>query len=160
MFTLPLLNGSPANALQEPNTVVISKTTALKYFGTTDAVGHLLVLNQKDNYKITGVMEDMPERSHFGFNFLLSMASLVDSRSDMWLSNDYKTYVLLRKGADVKQLNSELPGVIRHYFGPQLQSMVHLTMSDFEKGRQLLSPEPDAADCDSPGIQPHGRTGP
>jgi len=134
VFTLPLLGGNPADALLEPNSAVISKTAALKYFGTTDAVGHVLTLNQKDRYKVTGVMQDMPQRSHFHVDFLLSMASLADSRSDVWLSNDYNTYLLLRKGADPKQLDAALPGVMGRYIGPQLQNMAHVSMSDFEKG--------------------------
>lgn len=134
VFTLPLLGGNPANALQEPNSAVISKTVALKYFGTTDAVGHILTLNQKDHYKVTGVMQDVPLRSHFHADFLLSMASFVDSRSDVWLSNDYNTYVLLRKGTNAKQLETALPGVMSRYIGPQLQNMAHISMSDFEKG--------------------------
>lgn len=134
VFTLPLLDGNPADALREPNSAVISKTAALKYFGTPNAVGHILTLNQKDNYKITGVMEDMPQRSHFHADFLLSMASLADSRSAIWLSNDYNTYVLLRKGADLKQLDAALPALMRRYIGPQLQNMAHVSLSDFEKG--------------------------
>ncbi len=134
VFTLPLLSGHTEDALKEPNCVVISQTAALKYFGTTDAAGRLLVFNQNDNYRVTAVMRDMPLRSHFRFDMLLSMASLPDSRSDVWLSNDYNTYVLLRNDSDAEKLDAALPGVMRRYIGPQLQNAAHISIADFEKG--------------------------
>ena len=55
IFTLPMVNGSPAHALTEPHTVVISEKAALKYFNRTNVVGQVLTFNEKDQYKITGV---------------------------------------------------------------------------------------------------------
>lgn len=134
VFTLPLLSGQAGDALKEPNAIVLSKSAALKYFGTTQALGKLLVLNQKDNYKVTGVMEDVPARSHFRFDMLLSMVSFPDSRSDMWLSNDYNTYLLLKSESDAARLDTALREVMRRYIGPQLQNAVHVSIADFEKG--------------------------
>ena len=134
VFTLPVSYGNPADALNEPNSVVISEAIALKYFHTANALGQVITLNEKDRYKVTGVMKNMPGRSHFNFDFLLSMASLPDSRTDVWLSNDYNTYVLLRNGSDPDRLAAALPGVMRRYIGPQLQGAAHLSIADFEKG--------------------------
>src|SRR5215218_10750526 len=63
VFTLPMLAGNPKKALAEPNTVVITESIARKYFGTTNVVGQSLLFDNKDNYKITAVIKDVPENS-------------------------------------------------------------------------------------------------
>src|SRR3984893_12013078 len=69
VFTLPFLQGNARTALLEPNTLVISKTLAQKYFGTEDPMGKVLNFkDQKTNFRITGVIDDVPENSHFHFD--------------------------------------------------------------------------------------------
>ena len=66
----------PAHALNEPNSIVISKSLADKYFGkNTPAVGKTL-RTVYDVYKVTGVIEDVPQNSHFRFDMLISWSSL------------------------------------------------------------------------------------
>lgn len=71
VFTLPMTEGDPKTALTEPNSIVITESMAKKYFGTANAiVGKSLLINDADNYRITGVIKDIPQQSHFRFNFL------------------------------------------------------------------------------------------
>jgi putative ABC transport system permease protein len=133
IFTLPMVNGNPATALVEPNSVVITESTAKKYFNSTNVVGKTFLFNDKENYKITGVIKDIPKQSHFNYDFFLSMSSFPESRSTTWLSNNFNTYVLLKPGADYKKLNAQLPALLRRHVNTELQSMVHLTMDEFEK---------------------------
>jgi putative ABC transport system permease protein len=90
VFTLPALAGDTKTALNQPNTVVISESTAKKYFGTTDVIGKTIETNDKVNYKITAVIKDIPNNSHFHFDFLFSMKN-VDYQWGQFLSHNFHT---------------------------------------------------------------------
>jgi putative ABC transport system permease protein len=134
VFTLPMLSGDPKTALTEPNTVVINETTAKKYFNTTDAVGKVIVFNDKENFKVTGVIKDVPKQSHFSFDFFVSLESFPDSRSNEWLRSDYNTYVLLKNAKDHTKLAASFPALLQKFGGSQMQSELGMSIADFEKG--------------------------
>src|SRR5688572_11562593 len=75
VFTLPVVAGDGKTALKEPNTVVISESTARKYFSSTDAIGKNIETDDHGStlYKITAVIKDIPHNSHFHFDMLFSM---------------------------------------------------------------------------------------
>ncbi|HEV2353506.1 MAG TPA: ABC transporter permease, partial [Puia sp.] len=133
VFTLPMLQGDPASALKEPNSVVITQQTALKYFNRTNVVGQVLLVDDDHTYKVTGVIRDIPTETHFRFDFIFSMASQPLSQEDTWLSNNFVTYVLLRTGADPRKLQAKLPAFLRKHLAPQLMSTLHLTVDGFEQ---------------------------
>jgi len=133
VFTLPMISGSPASALAEPNTVVLTESTAKKYFNSTNVVGRTLTFDDNNAYKVTGVIKDMPRTSHFDFDFFISMSTWPDSRSDEWLRSDYNTYVLFRDAADHKKLEAALPAFLSKYSGPQMQSQLKMSTDAFEK---------------------------
>lgn len=133
VFTLPMLQGNPATALKDPNSVVITESTAKKYFGRTNVVGESLITDGKQPLKITGVIKDIPKQSHFTADFILSMSSFPDSRSNEWLRSDYNTYVLMRKGADYKKLEAQFPQLLRKYSGQQMQDELKMSYDQFEK---------------------------
>jgi putative ABC transport system permease protein len=133
VFTLPMINGNPASALVEPNSVVITETTAKKYFNSTNVVGKVLVLNDNTSFKITGVIKDIPKQSHFNFDFFLSMSTWPDSRSNEWLRSDYNTYVLLKASADAKKLEASFPELLKKFSGPQMQAQLNMSIDAFEK---------------------------
>lgn len=134
VFTLPMINGSPATALTEPNSVVLTETTAKKYFNGTNVVGKTLTFDDNIVYKVTGVIRDIPRQSHFNFDFFISMATFPDSRSTEWLRSDYNTYVLLKNAADHKKLEASLPAFLNKYSGAQMQEQLKMSMAAFEKG--------------------------
>jgi putative ABC transport system permease protein len=132
IFTVPLLEGDPATALKEPGTGVISEKMAMKYFGaTTGIVGRTLRINDNRDMRITGVMRDIPMQSHFHYDFLFSMSTIAEeANSDMWLSNNFQTYVLLRPGSSAADLETQInTEVQKKYIAPQFQQM---TGSSFE----------------------------
>lgn len=133
VFTLSMIDGNPVSALRDPHSVVITEQTAKKYFGRTDVVGQTLIINDTDVYRITGVTKDLPTETHFQSNFFFSLSTLAYSREDAWLSNNFITYVLLKKGADPARLEAKFPAFIRKYMGPQLQSTLHSTFDAFER---------------------------
>ncbi|MDP9048777.1 MAG: ABC transporter permease, partial [Bacteroidota bacterium] len=133
VFTLPMIAGSPSSALVEPNSIVITESTARKYFNNTNVVGKTLLFNNANNYKITSVIRDIPKQSHFNFDFLISMATLPESREPTWLSSNFQTYLLLKDGASPNKIEAGLPQLVRTYVGSQLQTVVHVNFNDFEK---------------------------
>src|ERR1700761_1597928 len=121
VFTLPLLSGDPSTALVAPRSVVITETTARKYYNSVNVLGRSLLFNDTMPFRITGVIRDIPLQSHFNFDFFLSMSSLEESREDAWLVPDFNTYILLRQDASAQQLAEKLPGFIQKHAGPQLE---------------------------------------
>jgi putative ABC transport system permease protein len=144
VFTLPLVDGDPQTALQAPNSLVITATTARKYFNTTQAVGRTLLVNNRDNYKITGVIKDLPAQSHFNFDFFVSMATLEESRRNNWVSNNFNTYVVLKEGADAQKLEPQFDALIEKYVGPAVKQIMSIDMEEFKKSgnyvRYTLTP--------------------
>jgi putative ABC transport system permease protein len=133
VFTLPMTEGDPARALIDPNSVVITEHAAWKYFNRTDVVGQVLLVDDGTPYRITGVIRDQPVESHFRFDFFFSMSSIPGSREDAWLSNNLVTYVLLKPGTDPGRLQAKFPAFLRQYMGPQIQSVLHLSVDGFEQ---------------------------
>ncbi|HVW96623.1 MAG TPA: ABC transporter permease [Mucilaginibacter sp.] len=111
IFTLPLIHGDAKTALAEHNTIVLSRSLALKYFNSDDVVGRtLFMLSDSSAHKITGVMADMPDQSHFRADLLLSMDPNKDNN---WSHFNTGTYILLRKGSDAKKLEAKFDELIR-----------------------------------------------
>ncbi len=133
VFTLPMIEGDPKTALVEPNAIVITEKIARKYFNRTDVVGQNLIINDTSNFKITGVIKDIPVQSHFNFDFFVALSRSTESRQGNWLSNNFNTYILLQKGTDPAFIESRFPEVIRKYMGPQVQQALHASLDDLSK---------------------------
>lgn len=111
MFDYPLLYGNSEDVLKEPNQVVITESTAKKYFGQTDVLGETIEMVSwpRGNFQVVGVTADVPSNSHLKYNVLISYETLNNqTRNDNGLSGsetswgwyDFNTYVSLRPGTD------------------------------------------------------------
>lgn len=147
VFTLPMIQGDPRTALAGPGDVVITETMARKYFNTDQAVGRILTVNDSIPYKVTGVIKDIPTQSHFHFDFFVSMASNPESRQNMWVSNNFNTYIVLKPGSDPKKLEAQFDDLINRYMLPQASQLLGVTMEGFRKqgnfARYMLTPLTD-----------------
>lgn len=132
-FTLNLIQGNPETALMEPNSMVITPTIAKKYFGDDNAIGKQVTLDNKTEYKITGVMEEIPRNTHFNFDIFLSMESLEESRNDQWLSMNYQTYIVLLEGKSPEELEGKFKAMIETYVGPQIEQYLNIDLAEFEE---------------------------
>jgi putative ABC transport system permease protein len=138
VFTLPMIQGDPSTALIQPNSVVITESTAKKYFNSTDVVGKTMIIGDTGNYKITGVIRDIPKQSHFHFDFFISMyGQLSPYEINQWTSNNFNTYIVLEKGTNPETLSSQLNGFVMRYVAPVFQSM-NLTPEEFKKQGNYL----------------------
>ncbi len=105
VFTLPFLEGDPASALRRPNTVVLTRDTAVRYFGrATQLVGETLRISSAD-YEVTGVIENVPSNSHLQFDLLASFASTRWASREIWDSANFRTYLLLTSVAALPELD-------------------------------------------------------
>ncbi|HZY35250.1 MAG TPA: ABC transporter permease, partial [Mucilaginibacter sp.] len=119
VFTLPMIYGSPSTALDEPNSAVITESTAKKYFNKVDVVGQTLTINDTVTYKITGVIKDIPAQSHFNYDFFLSFSSRPESKATSWGYAGLHNYLLLKPGTDVKKLERALTQIdIKSSYNP------------------------------------------
>lgn len=134
VFTLPFVQGDAATALQQPNTVVLSKTVAAKYFGAEAPLGKVLEMEGwPAPCTVTGVMEDVPANSHFHFDLFAASAGLAEAQSNSWMQSNFFTYLVLSKQENVAQLQAHLPQVIDKYLGPQMQQDMGISLADFRK---------------------------
>jgi putative ABC transport system permease protein len=145
VFTLPMIAGDPHTALRETHTVVITERMAEKYFDATAAtmsavVGQTLTINDSIPYKVTGVIRNIPTNSHFHFDFFISLTESDEARqtADAWLSSNFNTYILLRKGADPQQFQAKLGGLIMRYVAPLLHQAVNISWEDFVKSGNMF----------------------
>ncbi|MCF2442892.1 ABC transporter permease [Dyadobacter sp. CY345] len=120
VFTFPLISGNPDNILKAPYSIVLSETSAHKYFGNKNPVGETLLVNGKDRAEITGVMKDMPQSSHFKVDMLVSLSTL----GEEWLRNSkrffFYTYILLPRNYDASKLAAKLPNFVKTHIDQKL----------------------------------------
>lgn len=132
VFTMPMLYGNPEMALTNPNTVVITKSIAEKYFGKVNTVGESMTILEEFDFEVTGVIEDMPATSHFHFNFLISMSTTEEANNNTWFSNNFRTYVLLKPGTDPQAFERHFEAVKKQYVEPQLKNFMGINLEEFE----------------------------
>ena len=134
VFTIPFLEGNPKTALVEPNTIVITRETASKYFGDEDPMGKILTFkNYNATKRVTGVIKKIPANSHFHFDYFSSMADAADAKSNSFLNGSFYTYLVLPVGYDYKKLQAKLPQVVEKYMSPQLMQAMGMNIQDFRK---------------------------
>ena len=136
VFTVPLLRGDAATGLASPRSLMLSRTTAAKYFGRDDPLGRVLLVDGEREWVVTGVFEDIPEASHFHFDILLSFVSLEiegDPLENSWMSFNYPTYLLFREGASPRPLADQLDGLIMSHMAPEVQQSMGISVDEFLK---------------------------
>lgn len=124
MFGLDLLYGDPKTALAEPNSLILTKTAAGKHFNPDEAVGQTVILNNRDTYKVTGVIEDLPKNSFLrNHNMFVSMNGLEESNNTRWGSNNFHTFIKLSSSADVDEFQAPLQTIFSKYVMPWAQTI-------------------------------------
>ncbi len=120
VFTHEFIEGDPATALESPGSIVITQEIAKKIFGNEDPLGKVLNLNADGDLKVTGVIRDLPDNSHFSFNYLVSMNTIQGRRAeylDAWLVIMGWSYVLLDRRADSQLVEKKLESIVDKHVG-------------------------------------------
>ncbi|MEQ9264037.1 MAG: ABC transporter permease [Balneolaceae bacterium] len=128
VFSWEMIHGNPETALVAPDGIVITETTAMKYFGETDVVGKQLTFSLSGAelpFQVNGVVKDVPDNSHFQFDFLASMVPLIqfyggyDNFMGNFGNNSFSTFLLLNENADPVELEAKFPELIDKVFPAQ-----------------------------------------
>ncbi|HHC78795.1 MAG TPA: ABC transporter permease, partial [Flavobacteriia bacterium] len=126
LFDFKLTQGDSKKVLKAPFSIVLSKTTAKKYFGDIDPMGKSLkIFDDGRMATVTGVMEDIPENSHIKADMVLSMTSYtqdMDKELDsQWDSYDASAYILVGANTNINQLESKFPGFLERNNGEAMR---------------------------------------
>ena len=130
-FSLPLIEGNAATALADPNSIVINRTLAKKYFGQEEPMGKSIKTGTQ-LFKVTGVMEDMPDNSHFHFDGVISFSTL-HATGHTWSNAVYYTYLQLDKQADPKKIEAGMPSLVAKYVVPEIAHDMNVSLADAQK---------------------------
>jgi putative ABC transport system permease protein len=118
VFSWKMLAGNPRLALVAPNSIVLTQSTARKYFGDRNPIGQTLRVENQESLTVTGLMEDVPSNSHFTFNGLISMSTFRKWRSEIfgwWGYVDFYTYLLVQPGTDIGSMAAKVPGFLKQH---------------------------------------------
>ncbi len=126
ILQLPMVYGKTANALDRPNTMIISKKKADKFFPHQNPIGKTVLLNDDKNkaYTITAVMEDFPGTSHLQYDYLLTLSGIEwwPGEQTGWRSSNYPVYIRLRTGTDKVAFEKKLTDdVLKNYIIPTMK---------------------------------------
>ena len=114
VFSFSLLRGDVHTALSGPRKVILTESTARRYFGDADPVGRLIrVGTDTTGYLITGVMKDVPSNSQFKFDFLASFSSLFANDNDTYWDANYGTFLILRRAGDLAALQTKVTAFMK-----------------------------------------------
>ena len=135
VFDFTLLEGDTKTALSNPNSILLTKDAAMKYFDTEHAVGKVLMIGNKEPYTVTGILEKIPDNSHLQFDMLASFSSLPFSkRVDDWgnFDNTY-TYIVVKGGVNINEFEKKFDEAIRKYEDAMIKKAVGISLIEFEK---------------------------
>ena len=129
VFSFKAIEGDLTTALDLPTSIIITESTAKKYFGDKSPIGESLSLvvsfiPQPFELKVSAVIEDIPDNSHFHLDFIGPMALVEtfyggpENFMGAWGSNNFATYLLLREGYPYQQLQDSLGGFLNRHLQP------------------------------------------
>ena len=125
VIPLTLVSGSASEAFDNPYSILVSETTAEKYFGSEDPVEKLLTVNDKDAYQVTGVFKDIPSNTHFDFDFLAFTGKPFPGD---WSENKTWLYFSVDNPSQATYINSQLNNVVSKYFPESIRDKVQLNV--------------------------------
>jgi putative ABC transport system permease protein len=117
MFSFPMLKGDPRTALNNKQSIVITAGTAKALFGDAEPIGKVITVEQHLDFKVTGVLKDLPAETKFSFDYILPWAAGEDpSKPDFgWDNNNTPTYVMLKENANPATANFKIKELKQKY---------------------------------------------
>ena len=122
IFTIPVMEGNPEKSLQDPFNIMLSESTAKRYFGAESAIGKALKVGNRYDVVVSGVFKDLPKQSHWHPDILVSFSTLNDTTiygrrrlETNWGNNSFGTYVLAKAPLDITNIEKQFPAFVdRH----------------------------------------------
>ncbi|MGJ1228512.1 ABC transporter permease [Sphingobacterium siyangense] len=140
LFDFKLLKGNSKDALKDTKDIVLTESLAKNIFGKTDPIDKTLLLDNKELYRVSAIMQDLPSNTSFDFTYLIPLEK-AETYSSGWGSNTFYTYIKLKEGTDVDLFNKKLNNIINKKTNNEIKgsmflypmSKMHL-YSKFEQG--------------------------
>lgn len=130
MFSFDLLKGNPDLVLRQANELVITEEMALRYFGAEDPIGKIMRSGDQE-YKVSGVLQDIPDNSHFKFNAILSTATFPFSKRENFTSFSAYTFFKLKPNTDAASLEAKFPKMVDTYAAAQIERDLGKSWADY-----------------------------
>jgi predicted permease len=122
IFNFPLVSGNQAKNLQEPNTAILTERMAKKIFGSESALDKTIRIDNRIEFKITGVLKDLPDNTDLRSEIYLSYSTIKQynewyAEEDAWggITTQIQTFARLRPGANVEEIESKLPAYVKKF---------------------------------------------
>ena len=122
VFSWKLIFGNAETALNEPKSIVLTRSFSERYFGNEDPVGKSIETTGGESYMVTGLMEDVPENSHLKFSAMVSRNTL-PRQMGSWGNFGVYTYLLLPEGTDYKQFEAKISEMYDKYMAQIFEAM-------------------------------------
>jgi putative ABC transport system permease protein len=146
VFQLPFVKGSADKALVNPNDLVITESTARRYFGNAEPLGKTLDVGGNNPLVVTGVIKDLPANSHFRFDFVGNITAIQFYRRENYTGFSAHLYLELNPGSDPNTVESKIPKIVDTYAAAQIERNLHKSWADYKKEgngyRYFLQPLP------------------
>lgn len=119
VFSFNMVKGDPATALSEPNSIVLTESTAKAFFDDQDPINKLIKIDNAQELKVTGVIKDVPTQSFVTLDYVLpfsyyeSTQPWVKRSRDNWNNNSFQMYVQLQPGATEEEVNASIKSLIK-----------------------------------------------
>ncbi|MEP1923734.1 MAG: ABC transporter permease [Ekhidna sp.] len=145
VFSFELLEGDAKTALNEPMSIILTYETAKRYFGEdytpSEAIGKSIEVKDWDNtwatYFVTGILADVPTKSHLQFDMLVSLSSfpeMMQAHGWKWIWNAFATYGLVVEGTDIPSLINKLQAIPSKWAAPTTEQIFNQTVEEFTGG--------------------------
>ena len=132
VFDIPLVAGDEKSALVEPNSIVVTRAFAQKYFGEEDPMGKSLTFGQHGEFKVTGLINAIPDKTHFHFDAFASLSTWHLQR-ETWSNLGMYTYLVLNKNSNPDQLQAKFPLLVEKYVVPEVQHDMGVSLAEAQK---------------------------
>lgn len=129
IFNYEFIHGDPNTALNEENAMVLTEESARKLFGDKNAMGEIVNYDNRQDYIVKGIVKEPNGHAHFQFNMFLSQNGI----QNIWMSNNWYTYVKLREGANFNAFQDEMKANFIKKIEPDVENFLKVTVEEFFK---------------------------
>jgi len=127
LFDYEFVHGDPKTALNEPNAIVLTEETASKLFGDKSAMGGVVNYDNRRDYIVKGIVKEPRGHAHFQFDMFVADNSI----RNIWISNNYFTYVKLKENSDFASFQAEMKENFVKKIEPNVEAFLKVTMEEF-----------------------------
>ncbi len=117
IFPYPFIQGNPQTALKDRYSIILTESLTQKCFGDEDPMGKVMQIGSTD-FKVTGVIEDIPRNSHLQFDYVFPAINMTEFRSsklDSWTYSQFSTYCLVKKNTNLEALSERISGIVKEH---------------------------------------------